>query len=165
MPRKAGGSMNGRRRRKRGRPPGKKGLGVGMGLVGGSEVGGRLVAEMRAYHDELTNRCAQLQAEMTAISSAMDAMASVGKVSFSSATPARRGRPRGRVGGGSLKDFIGNVLGSSGSPMKLINITSGVTRAGYQSKSRNLSNQVSMALAEMTKNRRIRKVSRGMYAA
>jgi hypothetical protein len=89
---------------------------------------------------------------------------------------AKRGRPvkspnvkgaiRGPRGeGASLKDFIMRVLTSAGSPMRLTDVADAVVSAGYPTTSQNLPNQVSMALNAMKKQKRIKKVGRGMYQA
>ena len=38
-----------------------------------------------------------------------------------------------------------------------------ILRAGYKTKSRNLGNQISMALAQLTRAKKVKKVGRGMY--
>jgi hypothetical protein len=129
---------------------------------------------MRAYHNELSSRCAELQQEMDALSNAMNTMQGAGGVRGrggrrSRGAARRRSAPGGRATAGrraegqSLKDYIANVLSSAGAAMRMTDITKGVMAAGYPTRSRNLSNQVSMALAAMTRKRRIRKVGRGLY--
>jgi len=162
MPRKRSGRRGGRRR-------GRSGWGQGSVRGDGSS---RLLADMRAYHAQLAAQCASVEAEMSAISTAMRAMGAVPQRSAtarpSAARPARGrgGRPiRGPRGAGrSLKDYIAKVVSGSGQAMRLVDITNGVKKSGYQTSSKNLSNQVSMALADMARRKRVRKVARGMYS-
>ncbi|RJP41684.1 MAG: hypothetical protein C4547_01255, partial [Phycisphaerales bacterium] len=75
----------------------------------------------------------------------------------------RRGRPPGSKSkgyrAGSLKDHIDRILRSAGGPVAIRDITRGVTKSGYKTKSKTLGNQVSAAIADM----KVRKVGRGMY--
>lgn len=124
-----------------------------------------LLSDLRSYQSQLEQKRAAVDAEIEAITSAINAMQSVpsssGRVKVASGAGARRGpRPPGT----SLKDFIGKVVGRSNGPMKAKNITKGVVTAGYKTNSRNLSAQVSTALADMVKNKQVRKVGRGLYA-
>jgi hypothetical protein len=45
-----------------------------------------------------------------------------------------------------------------------VDVAHGVVNAGYPTRSKNLPNQVSMAMAAMVKQRRVRKLSRGLYS-
>ena len=131
---------------------------------------------MNAYHDQLASKCAAIQSEMSAIATAIEALGA----SPRAARPARlaaasvasirrgtagRGRPiRGPRGdGNSLKDYIRSVVAGGSGPLRVVEITSGVLKSGYQTSSQNLANQVSMALADMTKKKLVRKVGRGTY--
>jgi hypothetical protein len=125
---------------------------------------------MRAYHDDLTAKCSQMQVEMDALSSAIESISGVALAAPTRSSVVRRvtkgGVTRGpRPAGGSLKEVITKVLGSAQNPLRLTEISTGVVRAGYKTKSKNLSNQVSMALADMAKKRKVKKVSRGLYRA
>ena len=141
----------------------------------GGATATRLVREMNAYHKDLASQCAVLQAEMDGIGAALSAMGAA------AAAPKRGpGRPKGskakkapaaggksgrgrRPAGGSLKDFIVKVLKTSSGTISVKNIAGGVKRAGYKTKSQNLGNQVSMALIELVKARKVKKVGRGQY--
>lgn len=160
------------RKRRKGRRPGRPGRKMGDG------VSGRLLAQLNLYHSQLAARCEAIQSEMNAIAAAMSALGSAPRASRSSRLAAapvsavrrgagRPGRPvRGPRGEGrSLKDFIRKVVSSSGSPLRVVEITQGVLKAGYATSSRNLANQVSMALADMTKKKLVRKVGRGTYTS
>ncbi len=145
----------------------------------GGATATRLVREMNAYHKDLASQCAVLQAEMDGIGAALSAMGAA------AAAPKRGpGRPKGskakkapaaapaaggksgrgrRPAGGSLKDFIVKVLKDSSGTISVKNIAGGVKRSGYKTKSQNLGNQVSMALIELVKARKVKKVGRGQY--
>lgn len=133
---------------------------------------------MTALHQELATQCAAIQTEMDALASAIDTLQ--GSRGTPRTAPSRggragrRGRPvtranakgaiRGPRGeGASLKDYIVKVLTSAGSAMRLTDVADAVVSAGYPTTSQNLPNQVSMALNSMRKQKRIRKVGRGMY--
>jgi len=131
---------------------------------------------MNAFHDQLASQCALIQSEMSAIAGAIKALGAsprgagfarpAGSASQMSRGRTRRGGkpirgPRGE--GNSLKDYIRKVVASGNSPLRVVEIASGVVKAGYQTSSSNLSNQVSMALADMTKKKLVRKVDRGTY--
>ena len=121
-----------------------------------------LLVQLKTYHDDLVARVSALRGEMEGVATAIAAMEGVaprfGRVSVLGA--ARRGP---RPAGTSLKDFIIKVLGSTSGPMSVKDLGAAILRAGYQTKSRNLGNQISMALAQLTRGRKVKKVGRGMY--
>lgn len=148
----------------------------------------RLVAELSAYHRSLAAQCATIQGEMNAISDALAALGTAAAPARGAGRKpaAKRGRPAGRpVGrppgrpkaaaaggsagrgrrpaGGSLKDYIMRTLGSTRGPVSVKAIAGTVKKSGYKSKSKNLGNQVSMALIELVQKRRVKKVGRGIY--
>ena len=55
------------------------------------------------------------------------------------------------------------VITAAGRDISVKEITSGVTHSGYQTSSKNLGNQVSMALIQLAKSRKAKKVGRGLY--
>ena len=127
-----------------------------------------LLRELKAYHKNLAARCAGLQAEVDAVSSAIGAMEGVRPVAVSRPGPRKAAKaPAARRGprptGTSLKDYIVKVLKGSAKPTSVGDLSKGVVRAGYKTKSRNLGNQISMALAQLAKARKVKKHSRGMY--
>jgi len=132
-----------------------------------SSDAGRLVTEMRGYHEQLAAKCASLQSEMQAVATAIEAMGAAVTTKTVRRAPAkasavRRGpRPTGK----SLKDYISQVLSSVARPMSVKDLSKRVVRSGYKTKSKSLGNQISMALAQMSKKKQVRKVSRGMYRA
>lgn len=177
MPRKKKGKRG--RPRKSGSPRASSGL-----------SSSRLASDLRAYHKDLSGRCDEIQREMSAIGDALSALGGA----VPSAAPKRKsgkrgpgrpkgsgkrrgpGRPKGsgkragvarrgpRPAGTSLKDHLGKALMASSKPIGVKDLTAKVVRGGYKTKSKNLPNQVSMALSQMVKSRQAKKVSRGLYA-
>lgn len=117
-----------------------------------------LISQMRAHHRQLSARQAELEAQITAITTAIEAMGAT-----AATTPVRRGRRR-RVGGGvragSLKDFVIRVLRQSRRPLGPKQLAVSVVRAGYKTRAGNLATLVSNALGQMTG---IKKAGRGLY--
>lgn len=170
--------------KRRGRPKGSLNKATLARMAAASVGGGaqKLLADMSTYHNELESRLAQIQSEMTALSDAMAALGGarsaaprVGRPAGRPAgagraaavgRPGHRGARRGpRPAGGSLREHIERVVRGAGGPIRLAELTQGVVRSGYQTSSKNLSNQVSMVIADMVKRRQIKKVDRGTYAA
>lgn len=121
-----------------------------------------LLVQLKTYHDDLVARVSALQGEMEGVATAITAIEGVAPRFGRAPVPgaARRGP---RPAGTSLKDFIIKVLGRTSGPMSVKHLGSAILRAGYQTKSRNLGNQISMALAQLTRARKVKKVGRGMY--
>jgi hypothetical protein len=123
-----------------------------------------LLAQLKAYHGELDARVSTLQSEMEGVAAAIGAMEGVTPRAGRALVPgaARRGP---RPAGTSLKDYIIKVLGRASRPMSVKDLGTAILNAGYQTRSRNLGNQISMALAQLTRARKVKKVGRGMYRA
>ena len=123
---------------------------------------GGLVAQMRAYRAGLMNQQAALQAEIDGLTAALEALGGAARPRARAAGPAgrrpRRGRPTA-LRAGSLKSFILKVLKPRGE-MAVKDIAVAVRRVGYKTKSSNVPNQVSNALAQMTG---LTKTGRGRY--
>lgn len=120
-----------------------------------------LIRDIQGYHRALTAQRAEIDAQITAIEQALGAFGAA--TARSAAAPHRAAAPSSRPNGprpGSLKDFIGRVLSSSGSPMMVKDIASAVVKAGYKTKNKTLATSVGLALADM---RNVKKVSRGKY--
>ncbi len=152
------------RKKKRGRKPKATGKRRGRPPASANGASG-LLNDLLNYRNSLESQRVAIDSEIDAITSAIDAMQSVPsgskRVTIAKSAGARRGpRPPGT----SLKDFIGKVVGGSRGPVKAKDITSGVVSAGYQTKSQNLNAQVSTALADMVRQKQIRKMGRGLYA-
>lgn len=156
--------------RKKGTATGKRrGPKPGGSKAGASDTAMRLVGQMHAYQESLAAQCGAIQVEMDAIGAALAAMGSAGSAGTAARAPAKglKRQPAGRRGprpaGGSLKDYIVQVITAAGRDISVKEITSGVTRSGYQTSSKNLGNQVSMALIQLAKSRKAKKVGRGLY--
>ena len=156
--------------RKKGKATGKRrGPKPGGSKAGASDTAMRLVGQMHAYQESLAAQCGAIQVEMDAIGAALAAMGSAGSARTATRAPAKdlKRQPPGRRGprpaGGSLKDYIVQVITAAGRDISVKEITSGVTQSGYQTSSKNLGNQVSMALIQLAKSRKAKKVGRGLY--
>ncbi len=120
-----------------------------------------LIRELQVRQRQLSGQQAALEAQITAIDNAIQALGGAAK-----AKPAGKGR-RGstRRGGprpGSLKDYILRVLRGKVRPMSPAKIAARVKKAGYKTKTKNLPNMVSNALGQI---RGVKKVGRGLYRA
>ncbi len=152
--------------------------GMGGSLSGDAR---RLASEMKAYHRSLLTERTVIDQRLCAVGEAIEALGAPAP-SVAAAAPKKRGRgrPPGRSAGrpvgrpvgrpagrratagtrpGSLKAHIGQVLTNAGAPVSVKDITRGVVRSGYKTKSKTLGNQVSAAISEM----KLKKVGRGMY--
>jgi hypothetical protein len=124
------------------------------------------VLGLKTYLGELSLQRADLDAQIQAVTRALEAM---GGHPVAARIPGRPGRPPGRPPGrrpggkalrpGSLKAFIADVL-SSGGIMAVKDITSGVLKAGYKTQNKTLAKSVGIALTEM---RGVAKVGRGRF--
>ena len=115
-----------------------------------------LLQRLRTHHAALASRLAGLQSEMGKVEKAIAA------VSGQTIT-GPRSRPFGREQGvraGSLRDHITRFLRSSRAPKSPKEITEGVLKAGYETKSKDLATAVRNALS---KTEGIKKVGFGMY--
>ena len=119
-----------------------------------------LVAQMAAYRDRLLAQQAGLQTEIDKLTEAMSTLGGT-TTRRKAARRARPGPRRGaaRVRAGSLKDFILKAM-RPGQVMAVKDIAAAVQRRGYTTKSHNFPNQVSNALAQIPK---VKKVSRGKF--
>lgn len=125
-----------------------------------------LVSQMQAYHSDLFAQRASLDMQIAGIENAMN--------SLGGATPAARaigvrrgpGRPKGstKIAGGpragTLKDVIVRVLSQRSSPLAPKDIADSVIKAGYKTKTKDLSKTVSNTLPTM---KNVKRVDRGLY--
>jgi len=135
----------------------------------------RLLAQMEAFHGELSAQRVQIDEQIVTIESVLNVMGSAPSVR---ATPtrravsrlggpkrARRGRPAGTGAegsrAGSLKDSIVKVLRQRSKPMSPRDIAGAVKGVGYKTKAKDLTKAVSNALPEMET---VKRVGRGMYS-
>jgi hypothetical protein len=117
---------------------------------------------MQAYHSDLLARREGIEAEITAIGQAIDAMR---LVPASKPRRAKRGRPVGRPAGrpareGSLKTYIVKVLGQRSTAMSPKDIAARIVKAGYKSKAKDLTKAVSNTLPQL---KQVKKVGFGKY--
>jgi len=138
---------------------GQKGRPTGM-TVGITADARRLASDMKTYHQSLLAERNAIEQRIEAVGEAITAMG----MQAPAVAATKRGpkRARAAVAGtrpGSLKAYIGEVLSKTGGPVSVKDITQGVVRAGYKTKSKTLGNQVSAAIAEMN----VKKVGRGLY--
>ncbi len=120
-----------------------------------------LIRQMQVYQRQLSAQQAGLEAQVTAVASAIEALGGAAKTS--PAGKGRRGSPRrGGPRPGSLGDYILRVLRGKVRPMSPAKIAARVKKAGYKTKSKNLPNMVSTTLAQMAG---VKKVGRGLYRA
>ena len=171
--RKTGAAMAKKRRvtaratgvRKVGRPTGiRRRKAVGTTLAGTGAV--QLISSMQTYHSGLLARREGIEAEITAIGQAIEAM---GMVPASRTRRAKRGRPVGRPVGrpagrparaGSLKTYIVKVLGQRSTAMSPKDIAARIVKAGYKSKAKDLTKAVSNTLPQL---KQVKKVGFGKY--
>lgn len=170
---KMAGKTSSRSRSRKQRSKGKSLSQESRLLPDNSNGAAKLLSDMKKYHVELASRCQAIQTEMNVIS---QCLATMGGRSSAPVVRARTTKmapragstntaPRGPRGvGNSLKDFITKVLTDAGEAMRLSEISEGIMLAGYRTSSKNLPNQVSTALADMARRKRLRKLSRGLYS-
>lgn len=123
------------------------------GQAAGSVAG--VIGSLRSYRDELGDQRAQVDAQLAAVDGALSAL---GVTAAAARTPTGRGTTGRRQG--SLKDFIVRVLQGRVRPLRVMDITAGVRKAGYTTKNRTLDKSVGNALAAMPQ---VVKVARGQY--
>ena len=135
-------------RKKRAKPGPKPGR---ARSYGGAQAA---IGGLNSYRSQLVTQRNDIDQRIGAIDSALAAMGS---------TVRSPGPGRGRHGPrkGSLKEYIGKVLGTRGGVMAVKDITGGVLRIGYKTKNKTLAKSVGIALTEMTN---VRKVGRGQFS-
>jgi len=124
----------------------------------GKSLGENLQDLLQAHRAKLIAQHAALGARLAALSQALEVLGAP-----SASKPARRRKSRGKKRGlrkGSLPDFIGRVLRQAKEAMSPRDIAARVVKAGYKSKSKNLTNMVSNALASLPG---VSRLGRGLY--
>jgi len=170
------------RRGRVGRPP------LSMPRQSGAEFSGdgsRVLTEMESYRDTLLMQRSQIDQRLEGLQNALVALGSPSVASYSigvrssGAGGKRRGRPPGsknksktgfsaagavktgrRGRPGSLRQMIIHVLRQRSQPNSPQQIAEGVMKAGYKTKSENLTKSVSNTLPQLAE---VRKVGRGLY--
>jgi len=137
-----------------------------MTSMGGGDGAIRLLSQMQAYFSDLSAQRASIDAQIMGIE---NAMSSLGGATPRARSVARRGRPPGRRPGrpagsgareGTLKDTIVRVLSQRSAALSPQDIATSVLKAGYKTKTKDLSKAVSNTLPQMNN---IKRVGRGMY--
>ena len=105
---------------------------------------GGLVEDLRACRMDIAAQKAQIESRIQGIDSALAALGA------GTAKPVVARRKRGKgPRAGSLKDYIGRVLRGLVKGKSVKDITAAVMKAGYKSKSKDLTHAVSKALVVM----------------
>ena len=124
----------------------------------------QLVSDMQTLHADLTAQRASLDAQLDAVADAMRVLGGAASISgVRGRAPARRGRTAagsGAVRAGSLKEYIVRVLGQSSKPMSPNEIGDRIIKAGYKTKSKDLTKAVSNALPQV---KGIKRIGFGQY--
>ncbi len=154
-----------------GRPKGRvarRGVSVGLGTP-------RFLGEMQAYRSALLTQRASLDVQIDAVGRALGEMGLATKATPTRRTTKKRAKPKvkarprakakkgpavGKIRAGSLRDYIGRVLRQRSTPMSPAEIGTGVVRAGFKTKSKDITKAVSNTLPKMTN---IKKMGFGKY--
>ncbi|MEW6249863.1 MAG: hypothetical protein AB1716_04395, partial [Planctomycetota bacterium] len=131
---------------RRGRPP----RAAALGPVG---------FDARAWRDQLIAQQGRIDAQLAAVSRLLQTL---GAPASGRAPAGRPGGPGRRGRAGSLKTFIERALRSAGKPMRVVEITAAVQRAGYPTRNKTLAKSVGNALTDMPG---VEKVDRGVFRA
>lgn len=146
-----------------GRPRGSRNMSAATASTGA----GHLLSQMQAYYSDLSAQRASLDTQIAGIENAINSLG--GAMPTARPIGMRRGpgRPKGATRGtgrapreGTLKDTIARVLAQRSSPMTPKDIAYGVIKAGYKTKTKDLTKTVSNTLPTMNN---IKKVDRGLY--
>ncbi len=139
--------------RRPGRPKGSRNktsvsLGTNFSMAGPSD----LVQQMENYRQDLENQRQQIDLALEGITTALQAFG--GSLNVTAKRPV--GRPRGSgTRSGSLENYIIDVLKSAKKPMSPREISAATLKAGYPTKSGDLTKAVSNALPKIKKAKRI----------
>ena len=151
-------SVHGRKRRstqaESGRGRGRATRSAARSGVAVSDRAADLVSRMQDYHAKLLARRDAIEAEIAAISEAIDAM---GATATAPSRERRPDRPAGRVDGThdpghrglSLKSYVLRVLRQRKTPITVRELADAVLRAGYRTKAMNLRGSLSAVLPVM----------------
>ncbi len=123
-----------------------------------------LLASVRSWRNELAGRQAHLADQITAVDALLNSLGETAapRAGRRPAPGPRRGRGRPAAREGSLKSFIARVLQQAGRPMRVVEITDAVLKAGFKTRNRTLAKTVGNALPQMTT---VAKVDRGLFKA
>ncbi len=139
-----------------GRPKGSKNktsITLGTNFTPAGHEG--IVLQMENYRRDLENQRQQIDLALEGITTALRAFGS------SASTKRSVGRPRGSSSrSGSLKSYIIDVLKKSKKPMRPRDISTATIKAGYSTKSDDLTKAVSNALPQI---KQVKRIGFGMY--
>lgn len=121
----------------------------------------RLLSNMRVYRGKLLAQRASLDGQIDAVARAMQALGAGGPKTRKRRVYKKRGRPAASgARAGSLKDYIVRVLHQTTRPMSPRDIGTGVIKAGFKTKARDIAKAVSNTLPQL---KGIKKMGFGMY--
>jgi len=123
-----------------------------------------LLDDVRSARDQLASRQTQLAAQVAALDELLESLGG------SAAKPAHRRSPtvqrtrRSSYGArdGSLKSYIDRVLRQARKPMRVVEITSAVRKAGFKTTNKTLAKTIGNTLPQMPT---VKKVERGVFKA
>ena len=121
-----------------------------------------LIRELQVHQRRVSAQHADLNTQITAVTSAIEALGGAAKTTPAGPRRRARGTRRGEPRRGSLGDCILRVLRGKVRPMSVAKIAVRVKKVGYKTKAKNLPNMVSNTLAQMAG---VKKVGRGLYRA
>ncbi|MCP4246990.1 MAG: hypothetical protein GY778_08060 [bacterium] len=119
---------------------------------------GPLITDMRAMLSQLVAEQTKVEAQISAISTAIDAMTA--NPSGAASIAAKPVRLPGDPFPGSLKEAVNQVLVQCGTPLGPVEIAERVLKGGYQTQGTNLANMIGTCLRGMS---HVKKAGRGRY--
>jgi hypothetical protein len=134
------------------------GKSVGFPFAGarGNDGRVRLLRQLQASRTDIAAEAAAATARLAAID---EVLALFGGSARASVAP-RKQRIRGAARPGTLREYIGQVLGTRRGPVPVREITAGVLRAGFKSRDKELTKSVGKCLLRMPG---VVKVARGTF--
>lgn len=138
----------------------KKGAGRRGSVAAHSVAPNGLLDTLQEHYDALSAERESIEAQLDGIRTAMDALGAAVPAPSAGRSAGRRGSGGGRPG--SLKDYIVRVLRGRSGSLSPREIAGAVKKAGYPTKSDDLTKAVSNMLPQIPA---VRKVSRGQYSA
>ncbi len=126
--------------------------------VSGSEG---IVEAMQTHHSDLLAQRSSLDAQIDAYARAMETLGASASMGVKKATGKNRGRPVAVVGRkGSLKSYIDRVFRETSKPLNLKDIGVRVKKAGFETKSKDVTKAISNTLPGLKK---VKRVGYGLY--
>ncbi len=126
-----------------------------------SSTASGIIHAMEAHHGELLAQRHSLDVQIDAFARAMETIGAATPSGVTRPAGKKRGRPVEAVGRkGSLKNYIVRVLRQSSRPMSLQDIGTRVKKAGYKTKSKDLTKAVSKTLPGL---KQVKRVGHGQY--